>query len=230
MSLNGFYREVGATLYPFDTTQDLIHYNLEPTNIEPLLFWKDNQHEFPVLASVARDILSIPATGAGVERLFNSARDICHYRRGSLKATTIQDLMMHMCTTRFDIEEGQLGLAKEFWSNEEIDLAEEEKDIPQDDPIALISDDVEDDSASTQYQVTIEKFSQRTLSKRRRSIVPSASDSEKGNMDVQERPSDGEDDDDGDIPLPPITQRRTSGRMPKRARRDEELFEYYDPR
>lgn len=62
--------------------------------------------------------------------------------------------MMHMCTTRFDIEEGQLGLAKEFWSNEEIDLAEEEKDIPQDDPIALISDDEEDDSGSTQNQVT----------------------------------------------------------------------------
>ena len=136
---------------------------------------------------------------------------------------------MHMCTTRFDIEEGQLGLAKEFWSNEEIDLVEEEKDIPQDDPIALISDDEEDDSGSTQNH-TIEKVNQRTLSKRRRSTVSSASDSEKGNMDVQERPSDGEDDDDGDLPLPPITQRRTSGRMPKRSRRDEELFEYYDPK
>ena len=137
---------------------------------------------------------------------------------------------MHMCTTRFDIEEGQLGLAKEFWSNEEIDLVEEEKDIPQDDPIALISDDEENDSGSTQNQVTIEKVSQRTLSKRRRSTVPSASDSGKGNMDVPERPSDGEDDDDGDLPLPSITQRRTSGRMPKRSRRDEELFEYYDPK
>ncbi|OKO90596.1 hypothetical protein PENSUB_13313 [Penicillium subrubescens] len=52
-------------------------------------FWKENQTTFPALAKLARDVLSIPATGAGVERLFNTARDICHYRRGSLNATTI---------------------------------------------------------------------------------------------------------------------------------------------
>jgi hypothetical protein len=46
----------------------------------PRLFWKQNEHEYPVLARIARDILSIPVSGAGVERLFNSARDICHYR------------------------------------------------------------------------------------------------------------------------------------------------------
>ncbi|KAJ5589627.1 hypothetical protein N7537_012305 [Penicillium hordei] len=119
---------------------------------------------------------------------------------------------------------------EEFWSDEEINLVEEEEDIPQDDPIALISDYEEDDLGPIQNQVTIEKDSQRTLSKRRRSPVPSASDSEKGNTDVPERPSDGEDDDDGDLPLPSITQRCTSGGMPKRSRRDEELFEYYDPK
>ncbi|CAG8425270.1 unnamed protein product [Penicillium salamii] len=34
------------------------------------------------IATLARDVLTIPATSAGVERLFNTARDICHYRRG----------------------------------------------------------------------------------------------------------------------------------------------------
>ncbi|KAJ5337448.1 uncharacterized protein N7506_005470 [Penicillium brevicompactum] len=58
------------------------------------VFWKDHQRQFPALANLARDVLSIPATGAGVERLFNSARDICHYRRGSLNPSTIHDLMM----------------------------------------------------------------------------------------------------------------------------------------
>ncbi|KAJ5742626.1 uncharacterized protein N7511_011358 [Penicillium nucicola] len=71
----------------------------------PRIFWKEHQHEFPALASLARDALSIPATGAGVERLFNSARDICHYRRGSLTPTTIQGLMLFMCTSRFDFED-----------------------------------------------------------------------------------------------------------------------------
>jgi hypothetical protein len=67
--------------------------------------WRDHQHQFPALANLARDVLSIPATGAGVERLFNSARDIFHYRRGSLKPSTIPDLIIFMCTSRFEIED-----------------------------------------------------------------------------------------------------------------------------
>lgn len=72
--------------------------------VDPLQFWKEYENEFPILSSVARDILSIPATGAGVERLFNSARDVCHYRRGRLSAKTVQDIMMFRCKTQFDIE------------------------------------------------------------------------------------------------------------------------------
>jgi len=71
------------------------------------VFWKDHEHEFPVLASLAWDVLSIPATGAGVERFSNSACDICHYCRGSLNASTIQELMMFMCTTKFEVEGAQ---------------------------------------------------------------------------------------------------------------------------
>ncbi|KAG0157773.1 hypothetical protein PDIDSM_4958 [Penicillium digitatum] len=38
----------------------------------------DSEHQarFPAIAALARDTLSFPATGAGVERLFNTARDI----------------------------------------------------------------------------------------------------------------------------------------------------------
>lgn len=73
--------------------------------MNPTEFWKDHQYTFPVLSALARDILSVPATGAGVERLFNSARDICHYQRGSLNATTIQDLILLICGSRFDLQE-----------------------------------------------------------------------------------------------------------------------------
>lgn len=64
------------------------------TSIPPRVYWRENESKFPVLSRLARDLLSVPATGARVERLFNSARDICHYRRGSLNESTIQDLMM----------------------------------------------------------------------------------------------------------------------------------------
>ncbi|KAJ5681614.1 uncharacterized protein N7477_001554, partial [Penicillium maclennaniae] len=71
------------------------------------------------LTNLARDVLSIPATGAGVKRLFNSARGVYHYRRGSLKPSTIQDLMMFMCTSKFEIEEGQRALINEYLLHKE---------------------------------------------------------------------------------------------------------------
>ncbi|KAL3258479.1 hypothetical protein ABHI18_006016 [Aspergillus niger] len=77
--------------------------------LPPRAYWKEHEHEFPVLSRLARDLLAVPATGAGVERLFNSARDICHYRRGSLHEKTIQDLMMHMCAQKFTLDSQQLS-------------------------------------------------------------------------------------------------------------------------
>jgi hypothetical protein len=49
--------------------------------------------------------MSILATSAGVKRLFNSAQDVYYYRRGSLNLETIRDIMLYLCTIRFDIKE-----------------------------------------------------------------------------------------------------------------------------
>lgn len=65
-----------------------------------MLFWKEHQNVLPILASLARDVLFIPVSGAGVERLFYSARDSCQFRPGTLKPKTIHDLMVMICTTR----------------------------------------------------------------------------------------------------------------------------------
>jgi hypothetical protein len=35
---------------------------LDIIDMEPLPFWRDNQARFPAFASLARDILSVPAT------------------------------------------------------------------------------------------------------------------------------------------------------------------------
>jgi hypothetical protein len=78
--------------------------------------WKENQAKFPILAKLARNILSIPATGAGVERLFNTARDICHCRRGSLNATTIQGILLYRCTTAFEVQKDAIAVQNEYLS------------------------------------------------------------------------------------------------------------------
>lgn len=111
------------------------------TRAEPLSFWKENQFRFPAIALLARDYLAIPATGAGVERLFNTARDICHYRRGSLKSRTVEELMLYLCTSRFDLEiQVQKEFEQFFRSDDTQILIEENVKKPKDVDTDEISD------------------------------------------------------------------------------------------
>jgi hypothetical protein len=115
-------------------------------------FWKENQTTFPALAKLARDVLSIPSTGSGVERLFNTARDVCHYRRGSLNATTIQELMLYRCTTQFEVEEDGIASRKEYLSEGKIEADHEEKDAQQ---LEGTVDPISDDEESNEDENTI---------------------------------------------------------------------------
>jgi hypothetical protein len=111
----------------------------------PRLYWKEHGHEFPVLARIARDILSIPASGAGVERLFNCARDICHYRRGHLKPDTIKGLMLHLFSSKFELERSQLEIVKEYLSARETAMFDQARaPLPPLQNIEPISDDEEE--------------------------------------------------------------------------------------
>src|SRR6266850_1120382 len=61
---------------------------------DPLEAWKTVEHLYPSVALMTKDILSIPASGVGVERIFNTARDVCHYRRNRLNPDTIEMIML----------------------------------------------------------------------------------------------------------------------------------------
>ncbi|KAJ5159352.1 HAT dimerization, partial [Penicillium coprophilum] len=90
---------------PSSSEHELTRYLKKPRRrVDPLQFWKEYKNKFLILSSVTRDILSIPAIGAGVKRLFNLARDVYHYRRRRLSAKTVQDIMMFRCKTQFDIK------------------------------------------------------------------------------------------------------------------------------
>src|SRR5437667_12629223 len=44
--------------------------------VKTLDYWRDHSHDFPHLNLMARDTFAVPATGAGVERMFSkSGRD-----------------------------------------------------------------------------------------------------------------------------------------------------------
>ncbi|KAJ5264979.1 hypothetical protein N7505_007772 [Penicillium chrysogenum] len=73
----------GRDIHPRATTDEISQYlDSDTISVYPFTFWKEHRDRFPAIAALARNTLSFPATGAGVGRLFNTARDICHYRRG----------------------------------------------------------------------------------------------------------------------------------------------------
>lgn len=199
--------------------------------VNPRIFWKTTRTNFlAILASLARDVLSTPAIGSGVERLFNSACDICHYRRGSLKP---KDLMMLMYTTRFDIESEQLILIEEYLYTRDSYAAKGYKDAQKEkNKFDLISDS-EDDPLDTSSQRP-QGPSKRALGKRpRKEATPPPTN---WGTFIQVDNEDDKNDEDK-TPLPDNSglfgessiYRRTSGRVLKRTRRDEDLFVYRKP-
>ncbi|KAJ5318496.1 hypothetical protein N7476_004916 [Penicillium atrosanguineum] len=111
------------------------------TDSEPLSFWRENQYRFPAITALARDVLTIHATGAGVERLFNTARDICHYRHGQLNSDTIEELMLFLCTSRFDLNfQEAKEVAEDLLSDEIHVLREQSVEKPNDVDAEEISD------------------------------------------------------------------------------------------
>ena len=162
--------------------------------------------------------MSIPATGAGVERLFNSARDVCHYRRGSLNPETIRDIMLYMCTTRFDIKEEQRLILQEYdILDHEMAVSAEALDV-QTHTFEAISDDEEDveicldtPAATSIMQVTPAAPPLSAVAAGKRPAVTSDDEEDSdadGFADPEENPSS---------PVP-NTQHRVSGRMRKKSR------------
>jgi hypothetical protein len=128
--------------------------------------------------------------------------------------------MMFMCTARFDVESEQLAWIDEYLSTQEKQAENERKDAERkkNEGFDSISDNEADsltieDIRATQYSTT--SVSERTLGKRRAEFI---SDSL-----IQL-------DDTNEVPLPDndylleesSTQRRSSGSVPKRSRRDED--------
>lgn len=171
----------------------------------PRVFWKEHEYEYPVLAKMARDILSIPASGAGVERLFNSARDVCHYRRGNLKAETIKELMLHLCSSKFELEQSEIEIAKEYLSAGEAAMIDQaRKPIPPLTDLEPISDndeeedqekgesegDHEDDQGDELSPVQLTGRSEQAQRKRPRSTTSEALDDEDSGLLLPEMPNE----------------------------------------
>ncbi|OAL68712.1 hypothetical protein A7D00_7370 [Trichophyton violaceum] len=71
-------------------------------DISILEYWKVNSKRFPILSMMARDILAVPPSTVGVERLFNIARDVNYFRRARLNPRTVRAIMVELASNRLD--------------------------------------------------------------------------------------------------------------------------------
>jgi hypothetical protein len=55
-------------------TTDLSYLTIKFPEDDVLTMWKHLEGEYPYMVAIARDILSIPGAGVGVERVFSIAR------------------------------------------------------------------------------------------------------------------------------------------------------------
>lgn len=78
---------------------------LAPSSSDPLVFWKNNCNRFPVLSNIARKMLAIPASSAGVERVFSVTGCISRARRSKINAENVSRLLM----VRENIDINSLG-------------------------------------------------------------------------------------------------------------------------
>jgi len=61
----------------------------------PLDSWRKNQHDFPHLAHMFRDVYAVPASSAGVEREFSKSGRVASWTRSRLDPETISEAMMY---------------------------------------------------------------------------------------------------------------------------------------
>ncbi|KAE8314150.1 hypothetical protein BDV41DRAFT_575993 [Aspergillus transmontanensis] len=96
-----------------------------------------------ILFQMARDFLTVATNGVGVERLLNSSRDICHYRRSCLQSDTIEAIILQMCTDRLQVSEDFIVPQAEM-DSEEIQIVFEQEQGNDDTLSIVYIGDIED--------------------------------------------------------------------------------------
>ncbi|KAK3255986.1 hypothetical protein CYMTET_34858 [Cymbomonas tetramitiformis] len=98
--------EVVAIAAPFaeaiEHEDELVKYlalPLERADCDLQEWWKTHKFRFPSLAKMAREFLAVPASTAGVERIFSAAGQMHSDLRKSTKEETLQHSLMAALNT-----------------------------------------------------------------------------------------------------------------------------------
>ena len=61
--------------------------------LQPLEWWANAEHKYPLIAKFAKHMLAIPATSVPSERIFSTAGDVITASRASLKPKNVDMLI-----------------------------------------------------------------------------------------------------------------------------------------
>ncbi|CAF4404195.1 unnamed protein product, partial [Rotaria magnacalcarata] len=92
---------VDERLNPLQEIDDYLNFEFDESyyiydnsgDIDILLFWKKQQHLFPIFSSLAKVIFAIPASNTIIERLFSSSKNVVIEKRTRLGASKINELL-----------------------------------------------------------------------------------------------------------------------------------------
>lgn len=74
--------------------KDYLEEFLSNSNVEVLDYWRDNGHRFPIISEMARKYLGIPATSAGIERVFSITGAIARSRRANISVKHLCNVLL----------------------------------------------------------------------------------------------------------------------------------------
>ncbi len=92
---------VDERLSPLQEIDDYLNFEFDESyyiydnsgDIDILLFWKKQQHLFPILSSLAKVIFAIPSSNTIIERLFSASKNVVTEKRTRLGASKINELL-----------------------------------------------------------------------------------------------------------------------------------------
>ncbi|KAA8643801.1 uncharacterized protein ATNIH1004_010575 [Aspergillus tanneri] len=162
------------------------------TKGNPRVFWKEHEHEYPVLAKIARDILSVPASGAGVERLL---------------------IVLVMSVTIFDLEQSELEMIKEYLSVGEAAMLDQTRQpVPSLNELEPISDNEEEGCEAEDLSEDDTDESDNEAEEGLSTTQPVAQTKQVQRKRCRSNTSEAIDDADNGLPLPDMPIEKTQAR------------------
>jgi len=76
-----------------DEVSAYVQARVDASNRDILVWWKEHSHQFPKLATLARQLFAIPASSAASERSFSAAGYTVSERRTALSPDTVDNIL-----------------------------------------------------------------------------------------------------------------------------------------